>query len=600
MLLLPLAAIAAAVLTAVRAAPADDPGTVVGSPELQAARGAARGAAALDNPWAPSGGSGAGGAGRSIMRLFGSGAGGGEHEYDVRSFGAKGDAFTDDTAAFQAAFDACIEGGGGDVLVPPGNYMMAGTVTVKCDQTTPHSLRGAGWSSNLLWAGDADLIVWTNPPPITVAELAISSIKSAKSVNSTALRVGVGPNVGAQRCEFDHLLFYGAGTVPNTTYTATFIGTALNLGNESDTTTIRDCIFWFVGGKGIVIGHGSEIRIEGGRIVGSVDNAVAHTYQPNTTAEQAIRNGSIGIHVTGNNGGVHVLSTDVIGHAVGMLVEDATGAGSNREIMITHATFDSDRVGLLIRDSSYVSIAGCWAASSDIAQVWLAPTAHGSQLTIAGGTIFNGGAYQHSFGIGECAIVGGCNGLIADAGTFLLTGLLIRNNKGVGVAVRSEAVKHYSITGCQLFGNGVGMDLQGQGYAVTGNVFHDNQKPNVVRIDDKGGAIIASNVGWDPSRGSGGHASRRGTKTDDAESSMMVGVADNTPSSTPETSIIAAAAPTAAAQDKYIAVWSIHEGGGCNDTAFSEITINTCVCEQTLCVLWTREASWRPKQEHAA
>ena len=74
----------------------------------------------------------------------------------------------------------------------------------------------------------------------------------------------------------------------------------------------------------------------------------------------------------------------------------------------------------------------------------------------------------------------------------------------------------------------------------------------------------------------------------------------DTPSSTPETSIIAAAAPTAAAQDEYMAVWSIHEGGGCNDTAFSEITINTCVCEQTFCVVWTREAPWRPKQEHAA
>lgn len=52
-----------------------------------------------------------------------------------------------------------------------------------------------------------------------------------------------------------------------------------------------------------------------------------------------------------------------------------------------------------------------------------------------------------------------------------------------------------------MFGNGMGVDLQGQGYAVTGNVFHDNQKPNVARIDDKGGAIIANNVGWDPSRG---------------------------------------------------------------------------------------------------
>ena len=94
-------------------------------------------------------------------------------------------------------------------------------------------------------------------------------------------------------------------------------------------------------------------------------------------------------------------------------------------------------MGLLVRDNSYVSIAGCWAASSDVAQIWLGPTAHGALLSVSGGTIFNGGAY---FSLpaprSPCAIVGGCNGLLVDAGTFLLTGVAVRNNHGTGVAVR--------------------------------------------------------------------------------------------------------------------------------------------------------------------
>jgi hypothetical protein len=423
-----------------------------------------------------------------------------QHEFDVRDFGAAGDAKTDDTHAFQSAFDLCIASGGGTVVVPPGDYLIAGTVTVNTSKPAPpHSLRGMGWSSNLLWASDADLIVWFDPPKITVAELAISSIIAKKSVNSTALRVGTGKSAGAQRCEFDHLLFFGEGSVANTTHVATPIGTALDLGAVSDTTTVRDCVLWKVHGTGIVIGHGSEIRIEGGRIIGSVDCSTGeHNLPANATASEIIRSGSIGIHVTGDNGGVHVLSTDVIGHAIGMLLEDATGAGSNREIFITHATFDSDYVGLLIRDNSYVSIAGCWAASSDIAQIWLAPTAHGAQLTVAGGTIFNGGAYQKNAKPGSCTIPGGCNGLVADAGTFVLTGLLVRNNKGAGVIVRSPVVSHYSITGCQLFGNGVALDLQGSEFAVTGNVLHDNSAPNILRADES--SIVTNNAGWKVNR----------------------------------------------------------------------------------------------------
>jgi Pectate lyase superfamily protein len=49
---------------------------------------------------------------------------------NVRTFGAAGDATTDDTAAFQHALDAAYTSGGGAVYVPPGRYLFKGTLTI--------------------------------------------------------------------------------------------------------------------------------------------------------------------------------------------------------------------------------------------------------------------------------------------------------------------------------------------------------------------------------------------------------------------------------------------------------------------------------------
>jgi hypothetical protein len=48
----------------------------------------------------------------------------------VRTFGATGDAATDDTAAFQRTLDAAYASGGGVVYVPPGRYLFKGTLTI--------------------------------------------------------------------------------------------------------------------------------------------------------------------------------------------------------------------------------------------------------------------------------------------------------------------------------------------------------------------------------------------------------------------------------------------------------------------------------------
>ena len=43
--------------------------------------------------------------------------------FNVLTFGATGNGTTKDTAAFQKALDTCAAAGGGDVIVPAGNYL---------------------------------------------------------------------------------------------------------------------------------------------------------------------------------------------------------------------------------------------------------------------------------------------------------------------------------------------------------------------------------------------------------------------------------------------------------------------------------------------
>jgi hypothetical protein len=49
---------------------------------------------------------------------------------NVKNHGARGDAATDDTAAFQRAFDAANQAGGGTVYAPSGRYLFRGTLIV--------------------------------------------------------------------------------------------------------------------------------------------------------------------------------------------------------------------------------------------------------------------------------------------------------------------------------------------------------------------------------------------------------------------------------------------------------------------------------------
>src|SRR6516164_4644746 len=58
----------------------------------------------------------------------------GSRVYNVRDFGAKGDGQNLDTAAIQAAIDACFKANGGIVLVPAGDFIV-GTLELKSNVT---------------------------------------------------------------------------------------------------------------------------------------------------------------------------------------------------------------------------------------------------------------------------------------------------------------------------------------------------------------------------------------------------------------------------------------------------------------------------------
>jgi len=58
----------------------------------------------------------------------------GARVYNIRDYGAKGDGTTLDTAAIQAAIDACHRDGGGTVLVPQGTFQ-TGTIELKSNVT---------------------------------------------------------------------------------------------------------------------------------------------------------------------------------------------------------------------------------------------------------------------------------------------------------------------------------------------------------------------------------------------------------------------------------------------------------------------------------
>lgn len=395
---------------------------------------------------------GIGAAGLSAAPAVAQGAAEGQ-SLNALSFGATGDGVSDDTQALQAAIDVCARAGGGRVHIPAGRYRLTAPLVINSADRI--DLTGDGWSTRLLQETDAPVLLWPEDKSCresSVRNLAITATTTDKSPTTPAIAC-LG---GAERSFFHHLLFDRAGVR---------MGSGIITEQVTDTTTFDHCLFWGgVSGTGIKVARGSEVRIFGGRILGHDRENFP----------------CIGVHLTNNNGGVHILTTDIIGLHTGLKIGEE-GNPSNREVFITHATFDSSVYGIRQVDNAYTSIAGLWAASSDEAQIQIEENSPGAIMAIAGGTIFNGGAYGRP---------GAHNGFVAKSGSFTLTGVTVRNNQGSGLVI-GERARDWAITGCRIAENGQVGSLAGANWAFTGNVLARNGAPPEVLSE----GVMVGNAG---------------------------------------------------------------------------------------------------------
>lgn len=355
--------------------------------------------------------------------------------FDVRNLGARGDGRTDDTRAVLKAIAAAISAGGGRIYFPAGKYVLSEPIILSTK--LPIDFVGDGQSSILLWAHEGNAIWWKG----VAAER--SSIRDLRivSVGPKAQSAAVCCDSGATDCSFINLWIDGAGDEPSVVPIGMIFGDGKPVTDQNANATlnvaITNCFFTHISHVGLSLGPGGEVRVLGGRFI--------------SAGSDGYHVGSIGILLCGWMGGFHLTDTDISLFEVGMQLGAASpgqvpGVQQNREIFITQATPDSCRTGIAIYDASYVSIAGCWAASSKDVQITVMPGA-ACKLVIAGGTIFNGG--HHPTG----NLRGGPgNGLVMRDGTLVMSGVDFRSNVGRPIDLSSNV--KYAITGCLFEDNG--------------------------------------------------------------------------------------------------------------------------------------------------
>src|SRR5262245_42764564 len=124
----------------------------------------------------------------------------GARVYNIRDYGAKGDGTTLDTAAVQAAIDACNGNKGGTVLVPAGNFVV-GTLELKSNVTLHLTAQGC-----LLGSGKAEHYQAGNGIPPSNGNIVLISAADAENVtiegpgtingNGAKFFTGKGDNTG--------------------------------------------------------------------------------------------------------------------------------------------------------------------------------------------------------------------------------------------------------------------------------------------------------------------------------------------------------------------------------------------------------------------
>ena len=341
----------------------------------------------------------------------------------------------------QAALAKAFELGGGKVKLPAGKLAF----TQAIDLSGAYSSTTDGTPVQIEGEGGATVLYHDFDGPLFTCDDTLASFVSAKnftvvsrSPKSAGAPVFLFSN-GLTRSVFENIRvgFTGAGNNPAGFFDC---GPA----STTDTISFNEIFVEALRHRGIGIGKGSSIYINGGRFVG--DN-----FQ------------GVGLELYGGNGGVWTWAADFIHLATGVRITSGNGE-TNREIFFSQAAFDANYISFFASDASYINIEGLWAASARDAIINLSGDFIGN-FTVNGGTVFNAGAVAG--GAGDGIVINGGERVVID-------NVIFRNNAGTALKCPNNAQPAYGkLTGCVFAANGTGF-FAGGDWDVSDNSFIGN------------------------------------------------------------------------------------------------------------------------------
>ncbi len=377
--------------------------------------------------------------------------------FDVRvgcgGLRAQGNGATDDTAAVQACLNAAATQTG-VLYFPPGNYRL--TQTLRVSTLGALWIRGEGAASMLTWAFNGDLFAWD----VQAWGTTVSDLDILATVDMTASSTAFSMMRNASRVNVERVV------IRTTNQVTTKFGSGFRFAVDPNPNAnpgpssggsifIRDVELWGFKGTAFELRDMTEVRIS--------DCRVPAIGQPS---------GSVGLHLAGNNGGVHMSTCDLSELDVGVQV-DRTGLRAwNRELFLKDLTIDACNRGMMVRDDTFITMTGNWIASSRLNnfEVALHPgrptTKWMPKLEITGGIIFNAGSIatpktRH-------------HGLLVNGGELAMSGVLVKNNWGLGLSIGAD-VQGYTVVGNTFVDNlEVGAVLDGRCGTILGNTFRNN------------------------------------------------------------------------------------------------------------------------------
>lgn len=311
--------------------------------------------------------------------------------FNVKNYGAKGDyngtTGTDDTAAIQAALDACDTALGGVVYFPQGIYLSgpltahANTILQGVGPDLSYNSRGS--RLRLKDASNAPLftIAWGGATSVRWYDLHLEGANAGQAATSHGIYFQEWPAVTSQTYAQSHIVrchikgFRDAGVWVGKGWEGVFVTDSFasnNLGDgvrlEASDCTVDNCHILSNGGDGVRLGGSSNAVLGCGSISGNTGHGVsvrtggvsATTFtQGAFVADHQIadnhidRNYSHGVYVQGAN--VRV-SDNIVG------ANSRSGSGNFSNVYFESTLSDaSASFGLSATDNTFINLGDAWA-----------------------------------------------------------------------------------------------------------------------------------------------------------------------------------------------------------------------------------------------